>query len=243
MTTASAYTEERKEYSLGVDYLNDRTILSLNYTNSTESDYISDTIGVSISQEFFGDLSTLTLGFALGDDTVKQTGATYFEEQAERKYFSVDFSQILTKRFIASISYESVFDEGFLNNPYRQIREVSPIVNPGDRGYDFIPENYPNIRNSKAIALRGIYAINNRSSIRAEYRKYEDSWDLDLDNIELRYSRYVGNRLLVELRTRADDQNKRVFTTKIYSILLSTGRLNFMAETKSLANIRLFNLV
>ncbi len=27
--------EERKEYSLGVDYLNDRTILSLSYANST----------------------------------------------------------------------------------------------------------------------------------------------------------------------------------------------------------------
>jgi hypothetical protein len=83
LTTASEYTEERKEYSLGFDYLVDRTIRSLDYTNSAESDYTSDTIGFSLSQEFFGGLSTLTLGFALGDDAVKQTGALDFEEQAE----------------------------------------------------------------------------------------------------------------------------------------------------------------
>jgi hypothetical protein len=50
VTTASEYTEERKEYSLGVDYLSDRTILSLSYANSTKSDYIADTIGLSSSQ-------------------------------------------------------------------------------------------------------------------------------------------------------------------------------------------------
>jgi hypothetical protein len=50
VTTASEYTEERKEYSLGVDFLSALTILSLSYTKSTEIDYIADTIGLSLSQ-------------------------------------------------------------------------------------------------------------------------------------------------------------------------------------------------
>jgi len=37
VTTASEYTEERKQYSLS-------------YAKSTESDYIADTIGLSLSQ-------------------------------------------------------------------------------------------------------------------------------------------------------------------------------------------------
>lgn len=235
VTTASAYTEERKEYSLGVDYLNDRTILSLSYSNSTESDYIADTLALSLSQEFFGDLSTLTLGFAVGDDTVKQTGAIDFEEKAERKRFSVGFSQILTKNFIASISYESVFDEGFLNNPYRQVREVAPVTGPGDRGFDYIPENYPDTRNSEAIAIRGIYAIDNRSSLRAEYRKYDDSWDIDSNNIELRYSRYVGNRWLVELRTRTYNQKKGAFFNQDLFDFSADGTPEFYGRDKELS--------
>jgi len=59
----------------------------------------------------------------------------------------------LRKRFIASISYESVFDEGFLNNPYRQIRVAEPATGLGDRCYHYIPENYPSTRNSEAIPL------------------------------------------------------------------------------------------
>ena len=235
VTTASEYTEERKEYSLGVDYLSDRTILSLSYANSTESDYIADTLSLSLSQEFFGDLSTLTLGFGLGDDTVKQTGAPDFEDEIERKRFTVGFSQILTKRLIASISYESVFDEGFLNNPYRQVRVAAPVTGPGDRGYDYIPENYPSTRNSEAIAIRGIYAINNKSSIRAEYRKYDDSWDVDSGNVEFRYSRYFGNRWLAEVRTRFYDQTEGAFFYQDLFDFSADGTPEFYGRDKELS--------
>ncbi|MCP4272610.1 MAG: hypothetical protein GY781_11680, partial [Gammaproteobacteria bacterium] len=39
ITTASEYTEERTQYSVGVDYLNQNTTMSFNFTNSSESDY------------------------------------------------------------------------------------------------------------------------------------------------------------------------------------------------------------
>jgi len=145
---ASEYTEERTEYSFGFDYLNDSTLLSLSYTNSTESDYIADTIGFSISQEFFGDLSTITLGFALGNDLVSQNdNPDFIQQDVERKRFSLGFSQILSKRLLASFSYESVIDEGFLNNPYRTVR----VRDFTAQGYNFInQERYPSTRNSDA---------------------------------------------------------------------------------------------
>jgi hypothetical protein len=55
----------------------------------------------------------LKLKLALGDDSVNKTGAIDFEEEAKGKHFSLSFSQILTKNFIASISYESVFINTF----------------------------------------------------------------------------------------------------------------------------------
>src|SRR5690606_28748017 len=39
VTTASPYEEERKQYSLGMDYLRNNTTISLGYTDSSESDF------------------------------------------------------------------------------------------------------------------------------------------------------------------------------------------------------------
>ena len=43
VTTASPYTEERKQWSLGMDYLRGNTTMSLGYTSSEESDYDAET--------------------------------------------------------------------------------------------------------------------------------------------------------------------------------------------------------
>ena len=59
VTTASPYTEERTEYSVSGDYLLNKTILSLGMTTSSENDYDATTYFLGISQDFFGDLSTL----------------------------------------------------------------------------------------------------------------------------------------------------------------------------------------
>ena len=39
VTTASPYTEERKQWSLGADYLRGNTTMRVNYTSSEESDF------------------------------------------------------------------------------------------------------------------------------------------------------------------------------------------------------------
>ncbi len=70
ITTASPYTEERTQYSLSADYLRGNTMMSLGVTSSEESDFDATTYNLSISQDMFGDLTTLTLSYAYGDDTV-----------------------------------------------------------------------------------------------------------------------------------------------------------------------------
>jgi uncharacterized membrane protein len=44
--------------------VHDKTTYSLSYINSVERDYISNTTHFSLSQDMFGDLTTLTLGFS-----------------------------------------------------------------------------------------------------------------------------------------------------------------------------------
>ena len=58
MATASPYKESRTQKSVGVDYLHDRTTMSVNYINSEEHDYLAKTASFTLNQDMFGDLTT-----------------------------------------------------------------------------------------------------------------------------------------------------------------------------------------
>ena len=97
LATASPYEEERNEYTFGVDYLNDKSILSLGFTNSTENDYEANTVYFSLSQEFFWGMSTVTMGYANGWDEVGRVGNDSFSEEADRRNYQLGLSQVVTR--------------------------------------------------------------------------------------------------------------------------------------------------
>ena len=68
--SASPYHEMRKQENVGIDYLHGKTTYSVGYIHSREPDYIADTTYYSVSQDMFGDLTTLTLGYRRGWDQI-----------------------------------------------------------------------------------------------------------------------------------------------------------------------------
>jgi hypothetical protein len=120
ITTASPYTEERTQWSMGMDYLRGNTTMRVNYTTSEESDFDAETVSFSVSQDMFGDLTTLTLSYALGDDLVRKSDDPTFEEPLDRQIYGVGITQILTKNLISSVNFETITEEGYLNNPSGQ---------------------------------------------------------------------------------------------------------------------------
>ena len=176
VTQASPYDEQRNQWSLGMDYLRGNTAMSVNYTGSEESDFDASTIGFSVSQDMFGDLTTLTLSYSYGDDLVRRSDDPTFEEPATRQVYGVGLTQILTRDLIATLVFETATDEGFLNNPYRSVRYTdanSPI------GYSWEPELYPRTRTSNALGLRARYFLPYRAAVEVEVRSYSDTWDID----------------------------------------------------------------
>ncbi len=184
ITTASPYTEEREQWSLGMDYLHGNTTMSLNYVSSEESDYDAETVSFSVSQDMFGDLTTLTLAYALGDDLVRRADDPTFERTLDKQTYSVGITQILTKNLISTLNFETATDEGFLNNPYRSVR----YFDAGSAlGYSYEPELYPNTRTSNAIGLRARYFLPYRAAIEGEYRFFTDTWNIDGHTAALSY--------------------------------------------------------
>jgi len=176
ITTASPYTEERKQWSLGMDYLRGNTTMRVNYTSSEESDYDAETVSFSVSQDMFGDLTTLTLSYALGDDMVRMSTDPTFEEPLDRQIYGVGVTQILTKNLISSLNIETITEEGYLNNPYRSVRyfDAGSLV-----GYSFESELYPNTRTSNAVGIRLRYFLPYRAAVEGEYRFFTDTWDIE----------------------------------------------------------------
>jgi len=184
ITTASPYTEERKQWSLGMDYLHGNTTMRVNYVSSDESDYDAETVSFSVSQDMFGDLTTLTLGYALGDDLVGRSDDPAFERNLDKQTYSIGVTQILTKNLISTLNFETVTDEGYLNNPYRSVRyaDLGSAL-----GYSFEPELYPNTRTSNALGLRARYYLPYRAAIEGEYRYFIDTWDIEGHTAALTY--------------------------------------------------------
>ena len=229
LATASEYTERRTELSAGVDYLHDKTILSLGYTNSSENDYEANTAFFSVVQDFFGGMSTVTLGYARGWDDVGQIGNDNFSEEADRQNFQLGLSQVITKNSLFGLDLEVVSDEGFLENPYRQNRFIDP-----DDSTNFLyqPERYPGTRTSTSIATRFLYYLPYRSSVKAEYRFFTDTWGIDAHNVELAYVHAFNPRWTLEGRARFYEQSQADFYSDLFAFENSQ---NFLGRDKELS--------
>ncbi len=243
-TGASKYSEERTEYSAGVDVLVDNAILSASFTDSSENDYEANTFSLGASQTFFGDLTTLSLGYARGDDTVRRNddpgqdeSANAFEDYIDRRRFSLGLSQILTRNWVMALNVETVTDDGYLNNPYRQARFRDEIT--GDVKWQ--GEVYPRSRNSDAIALRSMYYLPYRASVRAEARVFNDSWGIKASNFELRYIHPLTERMIFELKGRTYTQTQADFYSDMFDYLDPLGT-EYRARDKELSSYNSFNL-
>jgi hypothetical protein len=217
LTSGSKYAEERTETSAGGEYLANRALISVGYTNSDESDYKAETYSFGISQDFFGDMTTLALGYARGkDDVYRNSGdQTDFMGEAKKEKFSLGLSQILTKSWILSFSAESDVDDGFLRNPYRTYHYFA-IDDLGKPSRQTKYEVYPTTRNSDALALRTMVYLPYHASIRAEGRIFNDSWGIEAQNFELRYTHALRSAFLIELKARTYSQTQADFYYDLY---------------------------
>ena len=186
---ASEYKEERDQYSLGFDYLRGKTTYSLSYTSSEENDYDAETASFGISQDLFGDLTTVTMGFSKGWDVVRNATDPLFEEEIERWSYRVGVSQILTKTLIANLALEVITDEGYLNNPYRSFRYVDPT---NDQLFALQQEIYPHTRTSNAVAINAKYFLPYRAAVNGGYRYFTDTWGIRADTFEIGYTHPIG---------------------------------------------------
>ncbi|MGB7904841.1 MAG: DUF3570 domain-containing protein [Steroidobacteraceae bacterium] len=229
MTTASPYKEERTQGSLAFDVLQGKTQYSVSYTLSDESDYTANTASFDVSQDMFGDLTTVSFGFSQGWDEVRKRDDDVFKETVDRRNYRFGLQQIVTPRLMAGLNYEVITDEGFLNNPYRSVRYLDDT---SARGFSYQPELYPQTRTSNSVSLNARYYLPYRASVHGEYRYYIDTWGIDANTVSLGYTHPWGKRWVFEAGYRWYDQSAADFYSDLFP---RVDAQNFLARDKELS--------
>ncbi|MDW3094861.1 MAG: DUF3570 domain-containing protein [Gammaproteobacteria bacterium] len=221
---ASKYSEDRDEYTIGGNYLYDNTLMSTFYTYSDENDYEANTAGFDISHDMFGDLTTVSLGFTYGWDTIMRVDAPEFEEDLRRTQYRASISQVLTSKIKASLSYEAIIEDGFINNPYRFV-----IIGNVPQGLG--SEVYPGTRTSQATAVRATKYWDFKGATSLGYRYFRDTWDIVAHTVDFTYSQYFGERWLTDLYLRYYTQDAADFYSNNFAVAQ-----NYMARDKELSS-------
>lgn len=232
VTTASPYREERTQYGLGFEYLRGKITYAASFSNSSENDYEADTASVSVSQDMFGDLTTVALSFTRGWDDVTRRGDAAFADEVDRRIYGVDVSQIVTRRLILGFSWETITEEGFLNNPYRQVRFVDPDA---ALGYSYEAERYPRTRTGNALSARARLYMPWRAAFQADYRWYNDTWSVNSHTAEIAYTHPLDERLTLDFHYRFYLQDAADFYADLFP---RENFQNFLARDKELSTMK-----
>jgi Protein of unknown function (DUF3570) len=220
LSQASQIKDERKQKTLTVEFVHDKTTYTASFVNSDERDYRSSTSSFSLKQDMFGDLTTLSLAFANTTDVVGENDGTAFVPNvtwlghAQSRSYDVDLSQILTKNFIAGANLNVITDQGYLANPYRSVRYIDP-GNP--KGYSLGSQVYPDTRTSTAVQIEGKYYLPYRAAITGSYRYFRDTWSIVGNTFELDYTHPISNIWIVEGRFRYYKQNHADFYSDLFA--------------------------
>lgn len=234
LSQASVIKDERKQKSGTIEYLHDKTTYTASYMSSVERDYTSDTASISLSQDMFGDLTTVTLGFANTKNKVGENNGTANDPNvawlghALTRAYSGGVSQIITKNFIAGVNLQVITDAGYLANPYRLIR----FLDGSTKGYGTASQVYPDTHTSTAVQVQGKYYLPYRAAVTGLYRYYTDTWGVRGNTYEIDYTHPIRNRWILEGRVRYYKQSAASFYSDLFPF---AGSQNFTARDQNLA--------
>jgi hypothetical protein len=221
---ASQYKERREQKSLSAEYMRGKSTYSAGYIISQENDYKAQTEFFSVSQDMFGDLTTVSFGYSQGKDDITKTGDPTFKRGLDRRDYRVGLTQVLTRDLLMSLNFETITEQGFLQNPYRFMRFVGP---PGS--YSKGPEVFPATHTSNAGSVMLKYYLPWRASLKGQYRYYNDTWGIVGHTGEIEYTQPLWNRFIFTGSYRYHHQTGADFYSDLFP---RANYQNFMVRDK-----------
>ncbi|HLL25306.1 MAG TPA: DUF3570 domain-containing protein [Kofleriaceae bacterium] len=238
VSAATSFSDLRNEGSVGIGFHGKRSKISFNALFGTERDYLSRQIGGAASIDLAGRNTTLALAYShgfdevcnrdngdatplenralTGEDACKKSGVVRGTDRAmadgdgaatKWEDLTIDTAAVtLTQNLSPTMNLQLALfgqvQEGFQSNPYRRVR-IGPNAPQ---------EHVPDTRARWSVSAKlNRYLPALAAAAHFEGRFYNDTWGVSGGNIELAYSQYMGESLLVRLYARVYQQTAATF--------------------------------
>ena len=233
VSSATKFSDTRQQGTASLGFNGRRSHLTFTSTFGTERDYLSRQIGGSASIDLPGRNTTIALAYSHsfdqvcdrdnsnvmplehtaligGDPCLKDSlifGKNDPKDGTLWHDLSIDTAQAtLTQNLTPTMNmqvalYGQILD-GFQSNPYRRV-EV----------YGNTPQEYvPNVRDRWSITARlNRFLPNFHSAVHFSARFYDDTWKVAGGDVEMAYSQYIGDSMVLRLHARVYQQREAAF--------------------------------
>ncbi len=201
---------------------------------STESDYISRTLGMTANVELLDKQLTPQLGFSHTWDTIGRAGTDYdvFSRPFRAEELSAGATVILSPTSLFVVGGTAAFESGDQSKTYRYV----PLFEPGasvpvgaspqtvnDARLPAKPlEQLPLDRSRFSIGGRFVQRVRSTSTLRLEQRLYTDTWGMNASSTDGRYMIDLSPRLRVWPHARLHVQSPASFYKRVYGATLQS---------------------
>jgi hypothetical protein len=156
--------------------------LDISYRTSLEPDYRSHGGVLRGALELDEDRTTLALTLFGGHDRVGRAGDPFFRQPQWNLGARLTLAQVLGRRTLGELGFESTRIAGFQASPYRFVAIGGPGTCFAGAPY-CVPEAAPELRWRQAAFGRVRRAFGDSLSLGLEYRHYFDSWGIHADTL------------------------------------------------------------
>ena len=201
---------------------------------SSESDYVSRTVGATVNGEFLDKQLTPQLGFSHTWDTIGRAGTSYdvFSNSLTAEEISAGATIILSPVSLLVVGGAVALESGDQSKTYRFIPLFEPGVSvPAGASTDSVNrarlpakalEQLPLDRQRFSLGMRYVLRMRGTRTLRVEERVYDDTWGLKASSTDARYFVDVSPRLRVWPHLRAHVQSGTTFYRRVYGATLNS---------------------
>ncbi len=183
---------------------------ALEYYLSTESDYLAQQLAARYDRDFQDQLLNLAVGSSYGWDAIKpladsdtQTG----DATRTTLHWNVVATRVLAPTTLLRVGLEYNIVDGLQHNPYRNVYA----------GGTNVPERHPDERQRRDAFVKLNQYVNNRSSIKLNYRLYNDDWGIVSHEIDTNLNQYITQGVIVRYDYRYYTQSGADFYRAEYA--------------------------
>lgn len=211
--SGASIEDERRDAAVSVKTLlgNDSVVVTL--ATSDEDDYESRSAAVQYNMESQDRLSIYTFAADLSLDDINAVDADLFltrpaTEQGKRSSSLLfSYSRILNKTTVAKFSAGYSRKTGYLSDPYKLV-----LI-----GFDLLGDSRPEARHSRTLAAQVRWFSDDfNGALHADYRFYDDSWDIRSHTFELAWYQNLGWGVQLVPSVRLYNQQEAYFYQVFY---------------------------